>query len=57
MKRINDLKASKKTAFVFRRKVQFILLAETGDPTTTTMTAMTTATTHNDCNQLVSKPL
>ncbi|MFW0717789.1 hypothetical protein [Pedobacter sp. N23S346] len=45
MKRIIDLKKSRKTAFVFRSNRT--KLAIKTDPTTSTMTVVTTMTTHS----------
>lgn len=47
MKRITDLKSTRKTAFIFRSQKAADVRFKS-DPTTTTVTAITTLTTHSD---------
>ncbi|GGH01629.1 hypothetical protein GCM10007422_15550 [Pedobacter zeae] len=48
MKRITDLKSTRKTMFVFRSQKAANAGSQKTDPTTSTVTAITTLTTQSD---------
>jgi len=48
MKRITDLKSTRKTAFVFRSQKVANMRFQKSDPTTSTVTAITTLTTQSN---------
>ncbi|KQM68207.1 hypothetical protein ASE74_24200 [Pedobacter sp. Leaf216] len=49
MKRISNIKTGRKTVFIFRSQRDDTM--NTGDPTSTTITAVTTVTTHLFLNE------
>lgn len=53
MKRITNLKSTRKTAFVFRSQKVANMRFQKSDPTTSTMTVITTLTTHSDLQMLI----
>lgn len=53
MKKIADLKTTRKTVFVFRSQKAANMRFQKSDPTTSTMTVITTMTTHSDMQMLV----
>lgn len=53
MKRIIDLKSTRKTAFVFRSQKVANMRFQKSDPTTSTITVITTLTTHSDLQMLI----
>jgi hypothetical protein len=56
MKRISDLKSSRKTVFVFRSGKTGYNIAQASDPTVSTTTFVTTTTTGATQSGLMSKP-
>lgn len=53
MKTIKDLKSTRKTAFVFRSQKAAGMRFSKSDPTTSTITAITTLTSQSDLQMLV----
>ncbi len=52
MKKTIDLKATRKTAFIFRSQKAADMRFQKSDPTTSTMTVITTLTTHSETQML-----